>query len=51
MLSIGFPGDEDDRQDDLPCCRKCGHELCQDLLEDWFCGECEPKEEANELDA
>ena len=45
MLSIGFPNDEDTRQDDLPCCPGCGHELCQDLFEDWYCETCEPRPE------
>lgn len=48
MISIGFDGDEDDRYEEVPCCEKCGHELGQDLFEDWYCVRCEPKEEDKE---
>jgi hypothetical protein len=48
MISIGFDGDEDDRYDEVPCCGTCGHELGQDLFEDWYCVRCEPKTEDKE---
>ena len=48
MISTGFDDDEDDRHDEVPCCGTCGHELGQDLFEDWYCGECEPKQEDKE---
>lgn len=42
MISIGFPGDEDDRYEDALICEKCKHELAVDLWGIWFCEICEP---------
>ena len=44
MIATGFDNDEDDRMDEVPCCEKCGHELGQGFMEDWYCVRCEPEE-------
>jgi hypothetical protein len=44
MISIGFPGDEDDRIDEVPCCDECGHEMGEDLFGEWYCVKCAENE-------
>jgi len=42
MVSTGFPGDSDPR-DEHPVCHVCAEDLSQDFWGDWFCAECDAK--------